>query len=131
MFGKIRSKRINQKKRTKAKRLLKRAVPNKIGSPNPLNIEVARQAPIDKIKKLDKQGCQIILDVFIEYFFIRERKPLQEFLNILEKAILIKILSRVNGSQTDAAKLLNLKYTTLHEKIKKHNIKFFKSPIED
>jgi len=103
------SKRIYQKKRVATKRLLKD----------------------DDVKKLDEQGLQILLDVFIEYFFMRRRRPLREILNILEKAILTKVLSHVNGNQRDAAKFLNLKYTTLHEKVKKHNIKFFKSPIAD
>ena len=125
------SKRMNQKKRIEAKKLLKYAIPDRIESPNPLNIEVARQAPIDEINKSDKQGWQILLDVFIEYFFMRQRRPLRETLNIIEKAILIKVLSHVDGNQKDAAKFLNLKYTTLHEKVKKYNIKFSKNPIED
>ena len=49
------SKRIVQKKRVKAKRLLKDRVPDRIEPTNPLNIEVARQAIVDEIKKLDAQ----------------------------------------------------------------------------
>ena len=49
------SKRINQKKRIEAKRLLKGATSDKIESPSFLNIENARQALIDEIKKLDGQ----------------------------------------------------------------------------
>lgn len=49
------SKRVEQKKRIESKRLLKDAVPDRIESPNPLNIEAARQALIDEIKKLDDQ----------------------------------------------------------------------------
>jgi len=49
------SKRVEQKKRIEAKRLLKDAVPDQIESPTPLNIENARQAVIDEIKKLDDQ----------------------------------------------------------------------------
>lgn len=125
------SKRPNQKKRIEAKKLLKDAILDRIESPNPLNIEAARQTLTDDVKKSDEQGWQILLDIFIEYFFTRQKRPLREILNILEKTILIKVLSRVNGNQKDAAKFLDLKYTTLHEKVKKHNIKFFKSPIED
>ena len=124
------TKRIEQKKRIDAKRLLKDAVPDQIESPGPLNIEAARQAPIDEIKKSDDRSWEVLLNAFIEYFFIRQRRPFRESLNVLEKAILIKVLSSVNASQKDAAKFLDLKYTTLHEKIKKYNIKFFKSPIE-
>ncbi|KKN46786.1 hypothetical protein LCGC14_0669660, partial [marine sediment metagenome] len=60
----------------------------------------------------------------------RRRKSLREVQDILEKAILIKVLSYVNGNQKDAANFLGIKYTTLNEKIKKYNIKFSKSPIE-
>lgn len=125
------SKRIDQKKRIEAKRLLKGATSDRIGSPSPLNIEAARQASVVEIKKLDGQCWDVLLNAFIEYFCMRHRMPLREVLNILEKAILIKVLSHVNGNQKDAAKFLDLKYTTLNEKIKKYNIEFFKSPIED
>jgi len=49
------TKRVEQKKRIEAKKLLKGTSPGKIESPNPLNIESARQALIDEIKKLDDQ----------------------------------------------------------------------------
>jgi len=70
-----------------------------------------------------------VLNAFIEQFCMRQRVPLPELVDILEKAILIKVLSRVNGNQKDAAKFLGIKYTTLHQKVKKYNIKFFKNPI--
>lgn len=49
------TKRVEQKKRLAAKRLLKDKVPDRNEHPNPLNIESARQALIDEIKKLDDQ----------------------------------------------------------------------------
>ena len=49
------TKRIEQKKRVEAKRILKGATSDRIESPGPLNIETARQTPIDEIKKLDGQ----------------------------------------------------------------------------
>ncbi len=49
------TKRVEQKKRIKAKRLLKKKGPSRIESPTPLNIEAARQALIDEMKKLDEQ----------------------------------------------------------------------------
>ena len=124
------TKRIKQKKRIEAKKLLKDATSDRIESPNPLNIENVWQAPIDEMKKSDDRSWEILLNVFMEYFFMRKRRPLRESLNILEKAILIKVLYSVNGKQKDAAKFLGINYTTLCEKIKKHNIKFLKSPIE-
>jgi len=124
------TKHINQKKHIEEKRLLD-AVPDRIESLIALNIENVWQAPLDEIKKSDDRCWEILLNAFMEYFFIRQRRPLRESLNILEKAILIKILSSVNGKQKDVAKFLDLKYSTLSEKIKKYNIKFFKNPIKD
>jgi|GEM_PF-1089765 len=124
------TKRVDQKKRIEAKRLLKATSPSRIESQGPLNIENVWQAPIDEIKKSDDRCWQILIDIFIKYFFMRQRRPLRESLNILEKAILIKVLSSVNGNLKDAAKFLDLKYTTLYEKIKKYNIKFLKSASE-
>ena len=49
------TKRVEQKKRIEAKRLLKHTISDRIESPDPLNIENARQALIDEIKKLDEQ----------------------------------------------------------------------------
>ena len=49
------TKRVEQKKRIKAERLLKKKGPSRIESPGPLNIEAARQALIDEMKKLDEQ----------------------------------------------------------------------------
>jgi len=124
------TKRVEQKKRMEAKRLLKDAVPDRIEPPNPLNIENARQALIDEMKNSDDRCWEILLTAFMQYFFVRKRKPFRESLNILEKAILIRVLFSVNGKQKDAAKFLGLKCTTMSEKIKKYNIEFFKSPIE-
>jgi len=69
--------------------------------------------------------------LFIKYFSSTQRVPLKELMNILERAILIRALSQLNGNLKNAAKFLGLKYTTLHEKIKKYNIRFRKEPLED
>jgi len=49
------TKRVEQKKRMAAKKLLKETATDRIESPSPLNIENARQALIDEIRKLDEQ----------------------------------------------------------------------------
>ncbi|GAH66139.1 unnamed protein product [marine sediment metagenome] len=49
------TKRIEQKKRIEAKGILKSTSPGRIESPNPLNIENARLALIEEMKKLDEQ----------------------------------------------------------------------------
>ncbi len=96
----------------------------------PLNVKFAQQVFVDEIKNLDNHYGEVFFNAFIDYFFLRRRKSLREVQDILEKAILIKVLSYVNGNQKDVANFLGIKYTTLNEKIKKYNIKFSKSPIE-
>ena len=49
------TKRVEQKKRIKAKKLLKGVASGRIESPGPLNIENARQALVDELKKLDDE----------------------------------------------------------------------------
>ncbi len=49
------SRRVEQKKRIEAKRLLKHTISDRIESPGPLNIEAARQALIDEMKKIDDE----------------------------------------------------------------------------
>jgi len=68
--------------------------------------------------------------LFIKYFSSTQRVPLKELMNMVERAILIRTLSQLNGNLKNAAKSLGLKYTTLHEKIKKYNIRFRKEPIK-
>ncbi len=69
--------------------------------------------------------------LFLKYFSSTQRVPLKELMNMVEKAILIRTLSQLNGNLKNAAKSLGLKYTTLHEKIKKYNIRFRKELIKD
>lgn len=66
--------------------------------------------------------------LFIEYFFMSDDIPLKELIDGIEKSVILRTLSRVNGNQKDAAKILGVKYTTLNEKIKKYNINFRKEP---
>ena len=68
--------------------------------------------------------------LFIKYFSSTQRVPLKELMNMVEKAILIRTLSQLNGNLKNVAKFLGLKYTTLHEKIKKYNIRFRKESIK-
>ena len=125
------TKRVKQKKHIKAKRLLKDKASDRIESPSPLNIENARKAPVDEIDKLDYKVRKFNFNLFIEYSYKKQKIPcLREILNNLEKQILIEVLFRVNGNQRDAARFLDLKCSTLHEKIKKHNIKISKTKIQ-
>ena len=63
-----------------------------------------------------------IAKLFIDHFLMRDRIPLRCLLSGLERRIIIKVLAQVNGNQMEAAKILGVKYTTLNEKIKKHDI---------
>ena len=70
-----------------------------------------------------------VLDFFVDYICMNDRIDLKEVLEELERTILIKILSKFNGNQKDAAKFLGIKYTTLNEKVKKYNIHFRKEAV--
>jgi len=70
-----------------------------------------------------------VLTLFIEYFCIKQRVPLKEFMKHLEKNILMRALSRFNGNQKEAAKFLGVKHTTINQKVKKYNIIFHKRPF--
>lgn len=76
-----------------------------------------------------KRYTQDVLDFFIEYVYMNNRTNLKEFMEELERTILIKTLAKFNGNQKDTAKFLGIKYTTLHEKVKKYNIHFRKEPV--
>ncbi|MBN1273386.1 MAG: hypothetical protein JXB26_14050 [Candidatus Aminicenantes bacterium] len=63
-----------------------------------------------------------IAKLFIDHFCMRDKIPLRRLLSSLERRIIIRALGQVNGNQTEAAKILGVKYTTLNEKIKKYGI---------
>jgi DNA-binding NtrC family response regulator len=67
---------------------------------------------------------------FIDQFCVRQIKnkiPLKELMNTIEKVILTKVLARFNGHQKATAQFLRIKNTTLHEKLKKHQIRLPKT----
>ena len=76
-----------------------------------------------------KRNKNDALDFFVEYVCTNGTIDLKELLEELERTIIIKILSKLNGNQKDAAKFLGIKYTTLNEKVKKYNIHFRKEPV--
>lgn len=69
-----------------------------------------------------------MLGFFVEILCQQSPLNLKEFLDRLEKEILLNMLAKVGGNQKMAARALGLKYTTLNEKIKKYNIRFEKVP---
>ena len=81
-----------------------------------------------KVKK--REFYEVFFDFFIDYFYMQENIDLKDFMNFLERAILVKMLDRVNGNQKDTATFLSVNHTTLNQKVRKHKISFFKRPIE-
>lgn len=79
--------------------------------------------PRKKYKKKD------LLDFFIEYVFMNDNMQFKEFIEEVERAIIIKTLAKFNGNQRETAKFLGIKYTTLNEKVKRYNIYFRKEPF--
>lgn len=69
------------------------------------------------------------LDSFIEHAFMKNGIDLKEFLEELERKLIIKTLAKFNGNQKDSARFLGIKYTTLNEKIRRYNIHFRKEPV--
>lgn len=84
-----------------------------------------------QVRSKGKKFRNELFNFFIEYFCLKEKVHLKEFLEVLERNIIVKTLSKFNGSQKEAAKFLGLRYTTLHEKVKKYNIHFRKEPCEE
>jgi DNA-binding protein Fis len=70
-----------------------------------------------------------IMHLFMEYYALKRTMQLKEFLDKIERTILLASLSMCQGNQKKTAKFLGLKYTTLSEKIKKHQISFNKAPF--
>ena len=66
-----------------------------------------------------------------EMFFAKDGAPLPEIIADMEKSILLRTLDRFNGNLKDTARFLGIKYTTLHQKMKKYNICFRKLPISE
>ncbi len=67
---------------------------------------------------------QALLNVVLDRFCSADALSLKEFMEHLERRLIVRMLFRANGNRKETAKLLGLKYTTLHEKLKKHNIHF-------
>jgi len=49
--------------------------------------------------------------------------PLKELMTRMERHIIVRTLNKVDGNRRMAAEILGIKNTTLHEKIKKYDIR--------
>jgi len=72
-----------------------------------------------------------LLSQIVESFCLKQKIPLRKLLFYIEKTLLFKALRESNGNQREAARLLGMKHTTLHEKVKKYGIQFEKRPLVD
>lgn len=71
----------------------------------------------------------MVFRLFIETFCLKPPIFLKELMDSVERSIIVSILSKVDGNQKKAAKILGIKYTTLNEKVKKYKIRFQKKPF--
>lgn len=69
-----------------------------------------------------------ILDQFMEIVSNSNGVSLSTLMTDFEKAILMKALTQFNGNLRKTSIFLGVKYTTLHQKMKKYNIIIRKSP---
>lgn len=61
---------------------------------------------------------------FVFEEFYAHRGSLKEFIANIERRLILATLEKTNGDQRKTAEILGLKYTTLHEKIKRYHISF-------
>lgn len=83
-----------------------------------------------RTKVKEKEFYEVFFHFFVDYFYVKENLNLKDFMNSLERAILVKMLDRFNGNQKDTATFLGINHTTLNQKVRKHKISFSKRPIE-
>ena len=96
---------------------------------DPLELEASKSLEKDYLEELKERAFKKeILRLFIDYYCIRHRTPLKEIMKDIEKTLLVRILTRFNGNQKEAAKFLETRSTTLNEKVKRYNIRFKKKP---
>lgn len=70
-----------------------------------------------------------ILDQFLEIVSNSSDVSLSNIMTNFEKTILMRALSQFNGNLKKTSNFLGIKYTTLHQKMKKYNICIRKSPF--
>ena len=69
-----------------------------------------------------------VVKFFIENLYLNNGQSLKHFLEYIEEFIINRALIACNGEQRKTARLLGLKYTTLHQKLKKYKINIKKIP---
>jgi DNA-binding NtrC family response regulator len=85
----------------------------------------------DRFRSVERKFREKALNFFVDCFCLKNDVDLKEFLENLERNIIVNALSRFNGNQKNTARYLGLKHTTLHQKVKKYNIHFRKQPTSE
>jgi len=68
------------------------------------------------------------IDLFVDLLCGARPILLKEVLDGIEKRVIIRSLWMAGGNRKQAAGILGIKYTTLHEKLKRHGIRAEKPP---
>ena len=75
---------------------------------------------------MNKKRIDGLIDPLIQEYFQEEGLPLKTFISYLEIRLILSSLEKTRGNQKEAARILGVRYTTLHEKVKRYNIGFHK-----
>lgn len=67
---------------------------------------------------------ETLLNSALDRLCFRRSLPLKDFMEGLERRLIIRALFKAQGNRKKAASLLGVNYTTFHEKLKKYNIRF-------
>ena len=70
-----------------------------------------------------------VFDLFVEYLCREQPILLKDLMDRIERDIILRSLRMAGGNQKQAAGILGVKYTTLHEKLKKFGIRTPKTPV--
>jgi DNA-binding NtrC family response regulator len=65
----------------------------------------------------------------LEALLLEPQPHIKEFMEGVEKRLIIAVLERVFGNQKEAARILGIKYSTFNEKIKRYKISFRIQPV--
>ena len=72
-----------------------------------------------------------MLDLLVEAFIHERELPLKRIISYVEVSLIVSSLEKSKGNQRKAAKILGIRHTTLHEKMKRHNIGFRKILVQN
>jgi len=75
---------------------------------------------------MKKERIDGLIDPLIQEYFQDGELPLKKLILHVEVRLILSSLERTKGNQKEAARILGVRYTTLHEKMKRYNISFHK-----